>query len=257
MNKVDFGKFLKNAQKALSKHSPEILTGIGIAGMIGTTVMAVKATPKAVELIEKYKKEEHKEEITPIDAVKVAWKCYVPAAVTGVASVGCLIKAVSINTRRNAALVTAYNLSKNALEEYQAKVVENIGEKKDKLIHDQIAQDKLNEDPVQNHEIIVTEKGNTLCYDAAFGRYFRSDRDTIVRAMNEINRRIFAGDMYASVNDFYSELDLPPVDMGYDLGWNIDDKGLEILFSAMVAADGTPTLVIAYNIAPKHEYNYF
>ena len=27
------------------KHSPEILTGIGIAGMITTTVLAVKATP--------------------------------------------------------------------------------------------------------------------------------------------------------------------------------------------------------------------
>jgi len=257
MNKVDFGKFLKNAQRALSKHSPEILTGIGIAGMIGTTVMAVKATPKAVRLIEEYKKEEHKDEITPIEAVKVSWKCYVPAAITGVASVGCLIKAVNINTRRNAALVTAYNLSKNALEEYQAKVVENIGEKKEKQIHDQIAKDKIENDPVQNHEVIVTEKGITLCYDAAFGRYFRSDYDTIVRAMNEINRKIFAGDMYASVNDFYSELGLPPIDMGYQLGWNIDDKGLEILFSSVLSPDNTPTLVIGYNIGPKYNFDNF
>ena len=257
MNKVDLGKFLKNAQRTLSKRSPEILTGIGIAGMIGTTVMAVKATPKAVKLIEQYKKEEHTDEITPVEAVKVTWKCYVPAAITGVASVGCLIKAVSINTRRNAALVTAYNLSKNALEEYQAKVVENIGEKKEKIIHDQIAQDKIEKDPVQNHEVIVTEKGNTLCYDAAFGRYFRSDQDTIIRAMNEINRKIFAGDMYASVNDFYSELGLPPIDMGYQLGWNIDDRGLEVLFSAVLSPDGTPTLVIGYNIGPKYNFDNF
>lgn len=257
MNKLDLGKFLKTAQQALNKHSPEILTGIGIAGMIGTTVMAVKATPKAVKLIEKHKKEERTDEITPIDAVKVTWKCYVPAAVTGVASVGCLIKAVSINTRRNAALVTAYNLSKNALEEYQAKVVENIGEKKEKLIHDQIAQEKLDKDPVSKHEVIITEKGNTLCYDAVFGRYFRSDMDTIVRAMNEINRKITAGDMYASLNEFYSELGLKSIDIGYSLGWNIDDRGLEVLFSSSLAEDGTPCLVIAYSIAPKYNYNYF
>jgi hypothetical protein len=75
--------------------------------------------------------------------------------------------------------------------------------------------------------------------------------------MNEINRRIFAGDMYASVNDFYSELGLPPVDMGYQLGWNIDDKGLEVLFSSVLSPDGTPTLVIGYNIGPKYNFDNF
>lgn len=39
----------------MKKHSPEILTGIGIAGMITTTVMAVRATPKALILIEEKK----------------------------------------------------------------------------------------------------------------------------------------------------------------------------------------------------------
>lgn len=36
----------------MKKHSPEILTGIGIAGMIATTVSAVRATPKALQLID-------------------------------------------------------------------------------------------------------------------------------------------------------------------------------------------------------------
>ena len=33
------------------KHSPEILTGIGITGMITAGVMAVRATPKALDLL--------------------------------------------------------------------------------------------------------------------------------------------------------------------------------------------------------------
>lgn len=257
MNKVDFGKFLKDTKGYLVKHSPEILTTVGILGMLGTTVMAVKATPKAMTLIDEYKKEEHKDEITPIEVVKATWKCYIPAAITGVASTACLIKAVDISTRRTAALATAYNLAKTTYEEYNEKVTEVLGEKKEKAIHDQIAQDKVEKDPVENHEVIMTEKGVTLCYDAAFGRYFRSDYDSIMRAMNEINRKIVAGDMYASVNDFYSELGLPPIDMGYQLGWNIDDKGLEILFSSVLSPDGTPTLVIGYNIGPKYNFDNF
>ena len=52
MDKQKVTQFFKGIQKAVTKKSPEILTGIGIAGMITTTVLAVKATPKALELIE-------------------------------------------------------------------------------------------------------------------------------------------------------------------------------------------------------------
>ena len=38
-------------------NSPAILTGIGITGMITSTVLAVKATPRALELIEAKKHE--------------------------------------------------------------------------------------------------------------------------------------------------------------------------------------------------------
>lgn len=247
--------FFKNTQQFINKHSPEILTGIGIAGMVGTTIMAVKATPKAVAIIEERKREEG--EITPVEIVKATWKCYIPAAITGVASAACLIKAVSINTRRNAALLTAYNLSKNALAEYHDKVVETIGERKEKIIHDEIAKDKMEKDPVSTHEIIMTDRGTTLCYDAMFGRYFISDMDAIKRAINNINADIFSGNMYASLNDFYDELDLKHVDIGDRLGWNMDDKGLEVLFSSTIAEDGRPCLVMSYNIAPKYDYNFF
>ena len=49
----------KNIGRKLKKHSPEILTGIGIAGMISATVMAVRATPKALQNIEHEKKEQN------------------------------------------------------------------------------------------------------------------------------------------------------------------------------------------------------
>ena len=117
---------IKMAKKEVVKHSPEILTGIGIAGMITTTILAVKATPKVLDLIEEEKKarlheatveearkwsEEGGIKISPIEYVKLGWKPYLPAAVTGVCSVACLIGANSVHMRRNAALATAYQLS--------------------------------------------------------------------------------------------------------------------------------------------------
>lgn len=51
MNKQAFMNIAKGVKRALRKHSPEILTGIGIAGMIATTVTAVRATPRRFSLL--------------------------------------------------------------------------------------------------------------------------------------------------------------------------------------------------------------
>ena len=48
--KTNVSKIMKDIKITMSKRSPEILTGLGIAGMITTTVLAVKATPKAIKL---------------------------------------------------------------------------------------------------------------------------------------------------------------------------------------------------------------
>ena len=52
---INFKSLSKNISLFARKHSPEILTGLGVIGMIATTVTAVRATPKALELIEENK----------------------------------------------------------------------------------------------------------------------------------------------------------------------------------------------------------
>ena len=142
MNKPNMTALFKDIRMAVSKHSPEILTGLGIAGMITTTVLAVKATPKVLDIIEDKKKElglDQSENLRPVEVVKAAWKPYIPAVITGVTSVACLIGANSVNVRRNAALATAYNLSTTAPAEYKDKVIETNGEKKHKTVRDKVA----------------------------------------------------------------------------------------------------------------------
>lgn len=221
--------------------------------MITTTVMAVRATPKALILIEERKEEIGAEKLEAMDMVKTTWACYIPAAITGTLSIACLIGASSVNARRNAALATAYTLSESALKDYQGKVIEMFGEKKNEAVKDAVAKDKVEKNPVVTREVIITEKGNTLCYDAISGRYFKSDIEKIKKAECELNRQML-DDMYVSLNDFYYEIGLDSVKLGDELGWNVDSGYIDLSFSSQLASDGTPCLVIDYSVAPRYDY---
>lgn len=259
MSKPNMAALFKNVKMAVSKHSPEILTGLGIAGMITTTILAVKATPKALDLIAEAEDKKfnngHGEALTKVEIVKAAWKPYIPAAVTGVTSVACLIGASSVNTKRNAALMTAYNLSATALSEYKEKVIETVGEKKEQLIQNKVAEERINKEPVNPSAIIVSGSGSTRCFDTITKRRFVSDIESIKRSVNELNRRMVNGEDYISLNEFYTELGLDEVSIGDDLGWNIERGLIDVQFSAQIDTDGVPCVVIDYSIAPKRGYN--
>lgn len=255
MNKKGISNFIKTVANKLSEHSPEILTGIGITGLLSTTVLAVKATPKALRLIDEKKEECDTDELTNMEVIKTCWKCYIPAAVTASVSVACIIGANTVNSKRNAVLATAYKLSESAFSEYKEKVIETIGEKKEEEVRDKIAKDRIERNPVNNNEVIITGKGDVLCYDVVSGRYFKSDVDKIRKAENTLNKKLM-NDMYCSLNEFYDLIGLPFTQMGFDLGWNVNDSLVEIEFSTQLSEDDTPCVVIQYSVLPKCDYQH-
>lgn len=255
MNKKGISNFIKTVGNKLSEHSPEILTGIGITGLLSTTVLAVKATPKALRLIDEKKEEIDTDELTNMEVVKTCWKCYIPAAVTASVSVACLIGANSVNNKRNAVLATAYKLSESAFSEYKEKVIETIGEKKEEEVRDKIAKDRIEKNPVKNNEVIITGKGEVLCYDAISGRYFKSDVDKIRKAENILNKKLM-NDMYCSLNDFYDLVGLPFTQLGFELGWNVNDSLVEIEFSTQLSEDDIPCVVVDYSVTPKYDFQH-
>ena len=259
--KLNLSKVAKNMQHTLGKYSTQILTGIGVAGMITTVVLAVKATPKALELIEDKKEELDTDKLTVVDTIKVAWKPYIPAVATGVLSTVCIIGGNAVGTRRTAALAAAYKISETALHEYKDAIVETVGEEKAKEVKEKVIQNKLDKNPVVEKQIIVTNKGTFLCYDSLSGRYFQSDIEAIRKAQNDINDYLFSED-YASLNMFYDFLGLEHTRLGAELGWKIDSGTLQIEFDSTLASDksqgiapGTPCLVLDYNVAPKYEFD--
>ena len=254
MSKQNAARVVHALKETFEKRTPEILTGIGIAGMVTTTILAVKATPKAVLLLNDRKDELEIKKLPVIEVVKTTWKCYIPAAVICSASIACLIGSSSVNLKRNAALATAYKLSETALAEYRDAVIETIGEKKERTVRDKVAEERIKKNPVTKSDVIVTGSGTTLCFDAISGRYFQSSMQKIESAKNKINERMLC-ENYVSLNDLYDELGMEPTKIGEDLGWNIfTDRLIDISFSSQLADDGTPCLVMDYSVAPRHEY---
>lgn len=257
MTKISFKGLVAGVKSATKKHAPGILTGFGIAGMITTTVLAVKATPKALELIKEAEeaKEEPDSKLTAIETVKTTWKCYIPAAVTCAASVTCLIGASSVSARRNAALATAYELSKTALTEYKDKVVEVIGEEKEKEVREKVSEARIQKKPVSEPEIISTGYGDELFFDPLSGRYFKSNVGAIDKAAINLNKDMLRSPFgYISLNEFYSALNLENVELGEDLGWNIDNI-IEIDYHSKMTENGKPCGVLYFINAPFYNYD--
>lgn len=277
MDKTNVTKYFKMAKRLLSKRSPEILTGIGIAGMVTTTVLAVKATPKALELIEEEKRAQDRalldeaektgsdvaaqvSRLKAIETVKVAWKPYIPAMLTGMASIACLIGAQSVSTRRHAALYSAYKLSETALTEYKDKVVETIGEKKEKQIKQKIAEDKVDkaiEDIKENKtKVVVSEDGDTWFIDAYSQMPFKSTVNKIDKAINELNRdMVVYAPSGASLSDFYDKLDLPHTGYSDQVGWTLDDGPIEKDISDAIVKDGKAYIILDFMVRPQYDFN--
>lgn len=245
---MDIKKIRNNVVNAISDKSPEILIGFGLAGMLTSTVLAVKATPKALDILE-----QEDRELSKVDKVKLTWKCYAPAAIGYCASAACIIGANSVNSKRNAVLAGAYKISEAALLEYRDKVTEVLGEEKEKEIRDSIAEDRVRKTE-RKGEVIVAGKGDTLCYDMHSGRYFKSNMDEIKRKLNEINYKLMQ-DNILSVNDFYDQIGLDPINTGYDFGWLVDDGLIQLYFTSILTEDGQPCLAVHFDNMPRIGYD--
>lgn len=247
MTNIVAKEIMKSVIKKLLKESPVILTTIGVGGVVSTAYLAAIATPKALNQIDDTRLY-YNRDLTKQEIIKLIWKYYLPPVASGVMTIVCIIGANSINTKRQLALASAYGLLEAGLKEYQEKIVERIGKNKELAIRDEISQDRLNKDPVSDTQVILTGKGETLMYDSLSGRYFKSDIETIRKAVNDFNHELFT-EMYKPLNDFYHSIFLMDTELGKQIGWNTD-KLLDIHFSAKIATNGIPCIVLEYKPLP-------
>lgn len=244
--------FSKKLASFVARKTPVLLTGLGVVGVFSTAYFSIKATPEAYRQIQDAKSE-RTDVLTKAEIVKLVWKEYIPAGASAALTSAAIIAVNSVHNRRQAAIVSLYTLSEKALSEYQTKVRETIGEKKEKGIRDAIVEDQIRNNPNDGStQVIVTGRGQSLCYDTLTGRYFKSDIESIRRAQNDVNAQAI-NDMYASQNDFYRMVGLPPVMFGEEHGWRPDAQ-MDISFSSHLSEDGEPCLALEYRIKPIRGY---
>lgn len=227
---------LRSSMLFLKKNAPMILTCAGSAGVIATSIMAAKATPKALTLLENAKIEKG-EDLTKTEKIKVAGPAYIPTVITGVSTIVCIFGANSLNTRQKSALMSAYALLVKKLDQlYEEDTVDKI--------EDKIVKDKYNENPYP----IENEK--ELFYDNFSQRYFEATTEKVLYAEHVLNRRMaYAHSAY--LNEFYELLGLEPMDYGEFLGWFCNEicdtyKESQIKFdhSKIIMDDGLEVTII-------------
>lgn len=247
---MGFKDLMNSGKQWASVHSPEIWMGIGIGAFVGGVIFGIMATPKAVQLMDEKKEELDKDKLTPWETIKTTWKCYLPCVISCIGGIACVVNADEIHHKRNAALAAAYTMSETALTEYQSKVIDEIGEKKEKKIEEKLNEDKVNSNPPTDSNIENTGLGNTLCYDVVSSRYFRCDINVIHQAEARCTSKLHSNiDNTVTINDFYDEIGLEEMQpYGEYLVWRLTSDLTEIKVSpqSMNAENGEPVFIIAW-----------
>lgn len=244
----------------VEKHNPEILLGVGVVGVVATTVTACKATMKlndildeCVETREKIKEvaenPNYEDRYTEEDAqkdltinyvqtgVKIA-KLYAPSVALGVFSVGCLLGSHNVMQKRNAALSAAYLTVDKSFKEYKQRVIDRVGEEVEKEIRYGIKAEEI-ETTVQNEdgtETTVTETVKTMdptlysdyarFFDEA-SPYWQKDPEynmVFLKAQQQYANDLLRAKGRLFLNDVYEMLGIDKTKAGQIVGWVYDEE---------------------------------
>ncbi len=245
---------IKSTQLFVKRNASTILTVVGGAGVVTTTVLAIKATPKAVTLLENAEKEKG-ENLTKLEKVKVAAPVYIPMVVSGVTTLACIFGANMLNKRQQASLMSAYALLDNSYKEYKKKVEELYGEEATKTIDEKIAEDNYKKTEVKDDEV--------LFYDYFSGQFFKSTLTKVAQAEYQLNRDIHMRG-WAELNEFYERLGIDDFEQYGALGW-AEGGNYEMYWQAWVdfnhnkitMDDGTEYIAITFFQEPYVGYEEY
>lgn len=255
-------KFGKTGLK-LKKHSPEILVGVGIVGVVSSTIMACKATTKLDEVLaepkdkiekihelmenpdmvpdgKEYTEEDGKKDLTIMytqSAIKVI-RLYAPAVALGTLSIAAILGGHHILRKRNVALAAAYATIDKSFKDYRGRVIERFGAELEKEL-------KYNIKAAEVEETVVDEKGkekkvkNTVNVAdpnvySEYSKFFDEScpgftKDPEYNLMFLKDQQRYANDLlkskgYLFLNDVYEMLGIPRTQAGQIVGWIYDEK---------------------------------
>lgn len=251
---------LSNASVSIRKHSPEILQGIGIIGVVTATVLACKATLKVNDIFEEHNedmdkikstaadesKEDYTEQDAKTDTVKryamtagKLVKAYAPAGIVLGGSICCLCKSTSILKKRNAGLAAAYTAVSTAFSTYRENVIDRFGNEVDFAMRHGLKAEQIEETEVDSKgkekivkkDIVVAHAPNNeyVRYLTKANANWRGGNEDYITmflrgqqnwANDLLRSRKYTSFPCVTFNEVLQMLDFDPCNDGMVTGWN-------------------------------------
>lgn len=243
---------LRGAKVYLTRNAPTILTYVGAAGVVATSILAIKATPKALRLLEEAK-EEKGEELTKLESIKTVAPTYIPTIVMGASTIACIFGVNVLNKRQQAALISAYTMLNTRFKDYEDKVKEVYGEEGEANVKNELVKDSYKDSNIS------VEEDEELFYDLFSERYFKSTIQHVKDAEYNFNRNL-ALRGFADLNELYDFYCIPEVSYGFSMGWNLAAEGdygyrwVDLHHSKITMDDGQECWVISMPFEPHIDY---
>jgi Family of unknown function (DUF6353) len=243
------GRTIARNSLLAQKNSPGILLAVGVVGMVGSTVLACRATLKMDEVVDEaknkldtaktlehpdYSEKDRQRDISLIyfqSGVKIA-RLYAPAIIVGGLSIAALAGSHRILSSRNAALTAAYTVLEKGFSEYRARVVEKYGEDEDRNLRYGSQQVQIT-DPDTGKKKTVTRvaDGVPSIYARFFDEYSPSwSKEPEYNLIFLQCQQNWANDLLKSrghvfLNEIYDMCGIPRSKAGAVVGWVLSQNG--------------------------------
>lgn len=130
----------------LKRNASTILTCVSAVGVVGTVVLAVRATPKAMRALTDAKVEKGSTALTKLEAMKAAAPAYLPTVAAGTGTLVCIFAANVLSRKQQASLISAYAALEQAFANYRDKVVLFGGKELDTAAQDAVEAEQKDKD---------------------------------------------------------------------------------------------------------------
>lgn len=229
----------------VQKHSPVILFGTGVVGVISTAVLASRATLKMDSVLEAHEKKmfdiqqavdmnvpdytemdaKRDSVIVHVQTIGQIARLYGPAFACAVITIASLTGSHYILTKRNMALTAAYAALEKGFAEYRQRVIADVGVEKDRDYRYGKEVEVITELPDGDYNVKTVRSGDPSIYARFFDEYSQSWKPN-----PDYNRAFLASQQaywnnmlqmrgHVFLNEVYDALGLERSKAGAVVGW--------------------------------------
>lgn len=227
------------------KHSPAVLFAAGVVGVVGTVVLASRATLKLNDVLDDFQKDiddvetlvapkytdkdrQRDKVVLYTRLVVTLGKMYGPAVLVGTASIAALTGSHVVLNRRLAGVTAAYAALEKGFEKYRSRVKAELGEDKDREFRYGLEEREIVEETPEGPVVKTVHqisKDGASCYARFFDESSRNWQrapgynQMFLRAQQNYANDLLRARGHVFLNEVYDMLGLERSKEGAVVGW--------------------------------------